>query len=136
MALAIAYIHKAVPEGEDAPVYGLSFPDFPGIAVGGRNEDELRARGRDALESHIAVMIAEGLPLPRPGVIVEGPEDRTGFVGVTYVEFDLPTKTQRVAITLEEDLLTRIDRAAAAIGETRSGFLARAARERMQREPA
>ena len=50
---------------------------------------------------------------------------------ITLLDVDLPGKTVRVNITLDEGMLGRIDRAAAAIGESRSGFLVSAARSRL-----
>jgi len=45
---------------------------------------------------------------------------------------DLPGKTVRANITLDQGLLSCIDAAAATDGNTRSGWLAQAARERLQ----
>ncbi len=51
------------------------------------------------------------------------------LIGV--VDVDLPGKAVRVNISLEESLLKRIDRAAEMTGESRSGFLAQAAKARL-----
>ena len=39
-----ALVHEA--DGPRGRVYGIAFPDFPGVASGGRTVDEAIARGR------------------------------------------------------------------------------------------
>jgi metal-responsive CopG/Arc/MetJ family transcriptional regulator len=48
----------------------------------------------------------------------------------------LGKKAVRVNVTFPESLLHAIDHRAERLGETRSGFLARAAMERLEKEPA
>ena len=55
---------------------------------------------------------------------------------VAAVDIDVPGKVLRLNITLDEALLARIDRAAADAGESRSGWLATAARQRLGGERA
>ena len=50
------------------------------------------------------------------------------------VRADVPGRSVRVNITLPEDLLAAVDRYAACTGHTRSGLLAQAVRERMERD--
>ena len=55
--------------------------------------------------------------------------DGAGVVaGEVLVPVDLPGRSVRKTITMDEGLLGKIDRAARASGSTRSGFLAEAAR--------
>ena len=51
---------------------------------------------------------------------------------LALVSYELPTRAVRVNITVEESLLGAIDRAAKASGQSRSAFLAEAARLRMR----
>jgi len=46
---------------------------------------------------------------------------------------DVPGKSKRINITLDEALVERVDTAASHEGMTRSGYLAQAAREKLQR---
>jgi hypothetical protein len=57
--------------------------------------------------------------------------DAEGAV-LAMVPFDLPARAVRVNVSLDEHLLAAIDRAAAAEGRTRSGFLADAARRKIR----
>lgn len=128
----IALIHE-----EDGS-YGISFPDFPGVVSGGKSLDEAMSRGAATLAFHVAGMVEDGDPFPvlrsiedlRRGREFRKDAKNAVIVGVSV---DLPTKAVRVNITLDEGLLGAIDRAAQAAGESRSGFLAMAARERLTR---
>jgi hypothetical protein len=46
---------------------------------------------------------------------------------------EIPGRAVRVSITMDEGLLARLDKAAGAEGETRSGYIAQAVRERLAR---
>jgi predicted RNase H-like HicB family nuclease len=130
MVAVVALVHGA------PGAYGISFPDFQGCIAGGDTVDEALRRGRDALDFHVESMIEVGEALPRIRDIAEiraDPDFAEDFVDglVAVVDADLPTKAVRVNISIDERLLDRIDRAAEATGETRSGFIAAAARERL-----
>jgi predicted RNase H-like HicB family nuclease/uncharacterized protein (DUF1778 family) len=116
--------------------YGISFPDFPGCIAGGETVDETLRRGRDALDFHVESMMEVGEALPKIRDIAEiktDPEFAEDFADalVAVVDAEVPAKAVRVNISIDERLLDRIDRAAQATGETRSGFIATAARERL-----
>ena len=57
-------------------------------------------------------------------------EDSAGAM-IALVPYAPPARAARINITLDESLLDRVDRAAEAAGETRSGYLAAAARQRL-----
>lgn len=124
----IGLIHK--DPGSD---YGVSFPDFPGIATAGTTLDDARAMAEEALVFHIEGLIADGEPIPEPSsldTIMGDPDNRDGVAILVAAKAEAakePAKTVRVNVTLPEDVLARIDRYAEQHGFTRSGFLARAA---------
>ena len=115
--------------------YGVSFPDFPGCTTVSDDLDSIVMKAAEVLAFHVDGLAEDG-PLPRPRSMSElerDPaflEDAEGAL-LALVPYDPPTRAVRVNITLDESLLTRIDRAAEASGETRSGFLAKAAIARM-----
>ncbi len=131
MAVIVALIHGK------AGAYGISFPDFPGCVSGGRTLDEAIRRGRETLASHVVFMIREGeiLPSIRDLDAVKADSEAAPAIAdaalVTAVDLDLPGKSVRVNVSIDEKLLARIDRAAEAEGESRSRFLAEAARKRL-----
>ncbi|MBV9590818.1 MAG: type II toxin-antitoxin system HicB family antitoxin [Hyphomicrobiales bacterium] len=119
--------------------YVVIFPDFPGAGTSGHTVDEALARAADNIATHIEFRIEEGLDMPRPSSADEALScddvaealDIGQQVIVARIPVDIPGKIQRLSITLDEALIGRIDKAAARIGESRSGFLAAAARERI-----
>ena len=80
-------------------------------------------------------MIEDGAPLPEPRTAEQlraaEPEWMDGAT-LALVGVEIPGKALRVNISLDEGLLARIDKAAASAGQTRSGFLASAAREQIR----
>jgi predicted RNase H-like HicB family nuclease len=118
---------------EEDGTSGVSFPDFPGVVAAARSAEEALRKGAEALTFHVAGMVTDGDRLPRLRGIAElraDPEFRADAEGavVALVSFDMPAKAVRVNISIDEALLGAVDRAAAAAGQTRSAFLAEAAR--------
>jgi predicted RNase H-like HicB family nuclease len=130
MATAIAIVH------EQAGVYGVSFPDFPGAVTTGANLDEAVARAREMLAFHVEGMVEDGEVLPALRTLGEIGADPTLaealhgglLVGVPY---DPPGRVVRVNISIDERLLEAVDRAAKAARSNRSAFLAESARKRL-----
>lgn len=133
-----ALVHEA--EGPKGRVYGISFPDFPGVASGGKTVDEAVARGRETLAFHVEGMIEDGEPVPSLRTLAELRADKdvaremrdVKRVCVVEVPFEVPGKPVRVNISIEDRLLDAVDRAAKTRGQTRSAFLAEAAREKIK----
>jgi predicted RNase H-like HicB family nuclease len=59
-----AYIALLRKEAESD--YGVDFPDFPGCVTAGRSVGEAQRMAQEALEGHVAVMLAHGEALPEP----------------------------------------------------------------------
>jgi predicted RNase H-like HicB family nuclease len=121
---------------EEDGQFGISFPDFPGCVSGGASAEEAIVRGRETLAFHVDGMVEDGDALPHVRSLAElradlefraAAEEAIIFV----VPADIPGKSVRINISIDEALLDRVDRAAKARGETRSGFLATAARARL-----
>jgi predicted RNase H-like HicB family nuclease len=124
----IGLIHKD-PDSD----YGVSFPDFPGVATAGTDLDDARRMAEEALAFHVEGMVEDGEAIPEPSsleAIMSDPEN--GDAVAVLIPLRTPAKKAvRVNITLAEDLLRAIDAHAEAHGLTRSGFLARAAERQM-----
>lgn len=130
MTHVIALIH------EEAGSFGISFPDFPGCISTADTLDEAVQRGAQALAFHIEGMIGDGEAIPQPrslAVLKADADFADDFADavVAAVPVELPGKAVRVNITFDEHLLQAVDRAAAAIGATRSGYLAEAAKVKL-----
>jgi predicted RNase H-like HicB family nuclease len=127
----IGLIHK------DAETdYGVSFPDFPGVATAGSTLDEARQMAEEALAFHVEGMIEDGESIPEPASLESVMNDTANRDGVAIlVALKLQSaKAVRINITLPEDVLERIDSFAADQGLSRSGFLARAALHEIDRQ--
>jgi predicted RNase H-like HicB family nuclease len=61
MAGYVALVHK-----DEGTSYGVSFPDVPGCVSAGDTMEEALANAAEALAGHLALMRADGDPIPRP----------------------------------------------------------------------
>jgi predicted RNase H-like HicB family nuclease len=61
MAGYIALVHK-----DEGTSYGVSFPDVPGCIAAGDTFEEAVANAAEALAGHLALMRADGDPIPAP----------------------------------------------------------------------
>jgi predicted RNase H-like HicB family nuclease len=121
MVSFIAYLRKE--EGSD---YGVEFPDVPGCVTAGHTLDEARAMAAEALAGHLALLEAEGEPVPVPSTMEDLKDDPSRGDAVLIL-VDLPSnilKAERVNVMIPRHLLGRID---AASGGNRSRFLVEAA---------
>ncbi len=131
MAVIVALVH-----GEKG-AFGVSFPDFPGCASGGKTISEALRRAPEALVSHIGAMADEGLAMPEVrelDAIKVDPaffDDFSDAVLVAAIDVQLPGRASRLNISMDEHLVDRIDKRARELGESRSGFLAAAAKSRL-----
>lgn len=120
-------IHK--DPGSD---YGVTVPNLPGCFSAGGTLDAAIGAAREAVLLHLEGMDAEGIEIQNH--TLEQLQADPEYAGAVWVvldldEAELETGAERVNVTLPARLLRRIDRFAESHGETRSGFLARAARE-------
>ena len=128
----LAFVHK-----EPDSIYGVSFPDFPGCISAGETLDMALANASEALQGHVQMMEADGetIPLPRSIDAIQADcslvEEREGAVlSAVHLIRDLGSTT-RINLSLDLGLLKAIDEEAKARKQTRSAFLASAARREL-----
>ena len=125
-------IHKD-PESH----YGVTVPDLPGCFTAGATMDEALDMAREAIECHVEGLLLDGDPIPEARPLEEHQANPAYEGGVwALVEMDfaaLDDRAERINITLPRRVLALIDVHAKRRGESRSGFLARAALEQMHR---
>ena len=128
----LAFVHK-----EPDSIYGVSFPDFPGCISAGETLDMALANASEALQGHVQMMEADGetVPLPRSIDAIQADcslvEEREGAVlSAVHLIRDLGSTT-RINLSLDLGLLKAIDEEAKARKQTRSAFLASAARREL-----
>jgi predicted RNase H-like HicB family nuclease len=120
------YVHP----GDDKTAHGIIFPDFPGCFSAADRWEEIPVMAQEAIEAHMG---GENLPIPEPSQLeklVHESEYSNGGIWM-LLEIDvsrIDPSPQRVNISLPRNLLTEIDAYATQHHQTRSGFLADAAR--------
>src|SRR6516164_4572585 len=104
--------------------YGVSFPDFPGAVTAARTQDEAVEMAAEALALHVEGMLADGEAIPDPSSLDQvraDPDYRDGLPVLVPLNVTLPAV-----------ILRRIDAYIDASGQSRSGFLAEAARHELE----
>lgn len=125
----IAFVHK-----DPDSVYGVSFPDIPGCISAGDTIDEAVRNGVEALSGHVRMLEADGDPVPQPrdfdAIMADESlvDDRRGAMTVIIPLIRDRGSTARINVSFDLGLLEAIDAAARERGQTRSAFLASAAR--------
>ena len=121
----------AIEPGDDARAWGVVVPDLPGCFSAGDTLDDAIEQAREAIVLHLDGLLDDGEDIPPPHPVSEhqGRPEVAGWIWAV-VEIDpamLDNQVERVNITLPRRVLSRLDRAARAAGETRSGYIARLA---------
>ena len=126
-----ALIHK-----DRTSDYGISFHDFPGCISAGATVQECLAMGAEALAFHIEGMTEDGNDIPEPSDLAVAEraarKDRDlakGLFAVQMVPASLPGRVIRLSVSMDEELVKRIDAVTGTHG--RSRFLADAAKDRL-----
>jgi predicted RNase H-like HicB family nuclease len=120
-------------------LWGISFPDFPGCVAVGDSFQGAVDSAAEALRFHVEGMLADGLSISEPRQLeaiaadAKWAEELRAAAVTCLVPLLPPSQTpERVNISIDGGLLREIDSAAEALGSTRSGFLADAARDRLE----
>jgi predicted RNase H-like HicB family nuclease len=118
----------AIEPGDEGHAFGVVVPDLPGCFSAGDTMDEAIDNAKEAIELWLETVIDDGGAVPEPRTISEhqaNPEFSGWVWAVVSVDLaELSDKAERVNITLPARVLRRIDAAAKAAGESRSGFIA------------
>jgi predicted RNase H-like HicB family nuclease len=128
----IALVHK-----DPDSCYGVSFPDVPGCISAGDTLDEALTNSVDALSGHIRLMEADGEATPQPRTLEAINADSAfaeDLVGAIISAVPLVRdrgSTTRINVSLDLGLLEAIDGLAKQRSQTRSAFLASAARREL-----
>ncbi len=121
----------AIEVGDDRHAYGVVVPDLPGCFSAGDTLDEAMVNAHEAIELWLETVMDDNgtIPAPSPVAALQARAEFAGWVWAV-VAVDLATlsdRAERINITLPARVLRRIDAAARAAGESRSGYLARCA---------
>lgn len=108
----------------------VRFEDIPGCYGAGDDIVEATENARKAAAQHFEVMRDEGMELP-PASALEDVIESSGLPRwmVALINVPMPPKSVRVNVTMDSDLLERIDKETS----NRSAFLAEGARMMLER---
>ena len=125
----------AIEMGGSDTAYGVAVPDLPGVFSAGDTLDEAIANAEEAILLGLEDYAERGEEFPKPSELETLAKMKAwkgwAWVAVPVDMSKLNGKSVRLNITLPERLVGTIDAYAAKHGESRSGFLARAAMEAM-----
>ncbi len=127
----------AIESGDAKHAYGVVVPDLPGCFAAGDTLDEALTNAKEAILLHLEGLLDDSEPVPKASDI-ESFRRKRAFRNWTWAVIDvdmsqLGDKAARINITLPQRVLRAVDAHARRQGETRSGFLARAALDAMRK---
>lgn len=126
----------AIEPGTNTTAYGVVVPDLPGCFSAGDTLEEAFDNAREAIDAHCEVLAEDGQDVPLPAAMAAH-QANLDYAGWVWAMVDVAVESywgpaEKVNITLPGRTLRRIDEYARAHGQTRSGFLAEAARQAMR----
>lgn len=124
----------AIEPGTAKTAFGVVVPDLPGCFSAGDTVEEAFDNARAAIEAYCELM-SEKEEVPNPKPMSEWHADKA-YKGWTWGIVEVPVErffgpAEKINITVPARILTRIDAYAQSHGETRSGFLVKAAEKAM-----
>ncbi len=125
------YYPAVIYSDEARENFGVTFVDLP-VNAGGASVESALLDAELVFQEVVDDLIAEGEKIPEPSNPANIPEDiREGSIAVSLVPVNLKGKSQRISVTLDEELIQRID----AVASNRSAFLAASALEALRKSP-
>ena len=114
--------------GKKKTPFGVVVPDLPGCFSAGDTLDDAIANTEEAAAAWIDAMLDQDAKIPQPSALaqLQAMPEYAGWIWAV-VSIDpalLDDRVERVNITLPRRVLKRLDAAAKAVGETRSGYIA------------
>lgn len=104
-----------------------TIPDLPGVNTTGATQAEALAYAIEFANDYVRDLVDDGHPVPPARGIedIEYVEDEPEL-GRALIPVEVPGKSVKISISMDEALLARADNAATAEGLTRSGYIAAA----------
>lgn len=127
-------IHK-----DENSVFGVTVPDIPGCFSYGDTIEDAIKNTHDAIVGHVDTMLELGLDLEIKTTDIENLKDDEDYTSAiwAYVDVDLSKMTkkpERFNVSWPSFVLSKVDAYINERHENRSGFLARAALELINKE--
>jgi predicted RNase H-like HicB family nuclease len=115
----------AILERNKAGKYFAFVPDLPGATAGADTEREVLQCIAEIAADHVRDMVESGQPVPVARSVEDIPRDpEVKEYGRAAIPVDLPGRSVKISLSIDEALLNRADHAAKQVGMSRSGFFA------------
>jgi predicted RNase H-like HicB family nuclease len=116
--------------------YSVTVPDLPGCFSAGETLDDAVAMAREAIDAHCELLAEDGADIA-PAQPLAVHQANPDLAGAVWAVVDVPVErylgpAEKINITVPGRVLARIDAFARRAGESRSGFLVRAAQQAMR----
>ncbi|HMN47309.1 MAG TPA: type II toxin-antitoxin system HicB family antitoxin [Povalibacter sp.] len=126
----------AIETGTKKTAFGVVVPDLPGCFSAGDTVEEAFDNAREAIETHCEIIAESNGDVPVTRSLSDWQADPQ-FKGWTWGIVEVPIEkyfgpAEKINITVPARILRRIDEYAQKHGDTRSGFLVRAAEQAMR----
>ena len=121
----------------DGKGYGVTVPDLPGCFSAGDSLEGALDGAREAIDGHVERLLESGAGLPQVRTLSVH-QANPDHAGAIWAVIEVPVEryfgpAEKINITVPALTLKRIDAHAVQRGESRSGFLVRAAEETMRK---
>jgi predicted RNase H-like HicB family nuclease len=114
-------------------------PDLPGVNVTGEAESEVLALAKEFADDYVRDLVEEGHAVPKPRsyeqLLNDESRDKSEMTRA-FIPVEVPGKSLKISLSIDEALLARADKAAEDEGLTRSGFIAAAINTRLRARTA
>lgn len=113
--------------------FWVTIPDLLGVNVAHPDYDQALRLATEFAGDYVADLVSEGQPVPPARNERDVGRERTTKEWTrALIPVDVPGRAAKISITMDEALLKRVDQAAEANGESRSGFISAAVSERLR----
>lgn len=121
---------------DDGAAYSVTVPDLSGCFSAGDSLDEAIEMAREAIDAHCELLAEDGADIA-PAQPLALHQTNPELAGAVWAVVDVPVEryfgpAEKINITVPGRVLARIDAFARRHGESRSGFLVRAAQQAMR----
>jgi predicted RNase H-like HicB family nuclease len=122
---------------DDGLTYGVTVPDLPGCFSGAESFAGALDNAREAIDAHVELLLSDGAAMPATRPVEEHFRNQD-FAGAVWAVIEVPVEryfgpAEKINITVPALVLKHIDEYAGSHGESRSGFLVRAAQEAIRK---
>jgi predicted RNase H-like HicB family nuclease len=115
----------AILERNKVGRYFAHVPDLPGATASGDTEKGVLQNIAEIAADHVRDAVESGRPVPVARSVEDIPRDpEVEEYGRAAIPVDVPGRSVKISLSIDEALLNRADHAAKQVGMSRSGFFA------------